>query len=220
MANAGGSPNILSGSLEGSLEATGETADPDALSGRGEIFLRNGKLQQYSLLVALGQILQIEDLMRLQLDQAEVHFHLSPGIVTVDQLILRSPNIRLSAHGTIDFNGRLHLAAQLALNEKIRRQLFEPIRENFQPLADSSGYSAVGFHVNGTVERPKTDLMEKVVGRDLRDLGGVISSLFGRHHKKKKTEPLPSPTPNESPSASPLPNESMPPVSSTPASTP
>ena len=55
----------------------------------------------------LGQILQIDELMQLHLEQAEVHFHISPGIVIIDQLLLRSPNIRLSATGTIKFDGKL-----------------------------------------------------------------------------------------------------------------
>ena len=75
--------------------------------------------------------------------------------------------------------------SQLALNDKIRRQLFEPIRVNFRPVNEPAGYAAIDFHVSGTSERPKTDLMEKVVGHDLRDLGGVISSLFG-HAKEEK----------------------------------
>ena len=202
MANAGGPPDMIEGLLEGFLEASGKTADSNALTGHGEIHLRNGKLKQYSLLVALGQILQIDELTRLQLEQAEVYFRITPGIVTIDRLLLRSPNIRLSATGTIRFNGKLRLNAQLALNDKIRRQLFAPIRENFQPMNDQPGYAAVPFQVTGTVERPKTDLMEKVVGHDLRDLGGVISSLFG-HGKKKK----PSPTPTPSPAPSIPPNE-------------
>ena len=79
----------------------------------------------------------------------------------------------------------------------LRRQLFGPIRENFQAVADSPGYAAVDFKVSGTVDRPKTDLMDKLVGRDLRDLSGVISSLFGHGKKKKKpTEPA-APSPNE-----------------------
>jgi hypothetical protein len=86
------------------------------------------------------------------------------------------------------------------LNDKVRRQLFAPIRENFQPLQDLPGYAAVDFKVSGSIDRPKTDLMDKLVGRDLRDLGGVISSLFG-HAKKKKPEEAASPSP--SPSASP-----------------
>ncbi len=214
MANAGGPSGTIEGRLEGFLEATGKTADSHALSGRGEIVLRDGKLRQYSLLVALGQILQIDELMRLQLEQAEVHYRISPGIVTIDQLLLRSPNIRLSATGTINFNGKLQLAAQLALNDKIRRQLFAPIRENFQPISNPPGYAAVAFKINGTVDRPRTNLMEKVVGHDLNDLGSVISSIFRGHTKKKKPTPSPTPTPF------PPPNESTPAPSLAPAPSP
>jgi hypothetical protein len=192
---------MVQGRVEGFLNAKGKTADSNALAGRGEIFLRDGKLQQYSLLVALGQILQIDELMQLQLEQAEVKYHISPGIVTIDRLLLRSPNIRLTATGTVSFSGKLHLESQLALNDKVRRQLFTPIRENFQALKEPPGYAAVDFKVSGTVERPKTDLMDKLVGRDLRDLSGVISSLFGHGKKKKPAEAVaPSPTPTASPS--------------------
>ena len=201
MTNAGGPAGMIQGRVEGFLNAAGKTADSNALTGHGEIVLRDGKLQQYSLLVALGQILQIDELMQLQLDQAEVKYHISPGVVTIDELLLRSPNIRVTANGTVSFRGKLRLDARLALNDKVRRQLFAPIRANFQMLPEPAGYAAVDFKVSGTVERPKTDLMDKLVGRDLRDLGGVISSLFGHPKKKKKpaaqaTPPAPSPNDN------------------------
>jgi hypothetical protein len=196
MTNAGGPAGMIQGRVEGFLDAAGKTADSNALTGHGEIILHEGKLQQYSLLVALGQILQIDELMQLHLDQAEIKYHISPGIVTIDQLLLRSPNIRLTATGTISFQGKLRLDSQLALNDKVRRQLFTPIRKNFQALKEPAGYAAVDFKVSGTVERPKTDLMDKLVGRDLRDLGGVISSLFGHAKKKKPAEEVkPSPSP-------------------------
>ena len=223
MTNAGGPAGMIQGRVEGFLDATGKTADSNALAGKGEIILRDGKVQQYSLLVALGQILQIDELMQLHLEQAQVNYHINPGIITIDQLLLRSPNIRLSATGTISFSGKLRLDSQLALNEKIRRQLFAPIRDNFQPLNDPAGYAAVDFKVSGTVERPKTNLMDKVVGHDLRDLGGVISSLFSGHSKKKKppVESSPSPAPPvPSPLPSTSPNDVVPEVSATPAATP
>jgi len=213
MTNAGGPAGMIQGRVEGFLDAAGKTADSNALTGHGEIVLREGKLQQYSLLVALGQILQIDELMQLHLEQAEVKYHISPGIVTIDQLLLRSPNIRLTATGTISFSGKLRLDSQLALNDKVRRQLFTPIRENFQTLKEPAGYAAVDFKVSGTVERPKTDLMDKLVGRDLRDLGGVISSLFGHTKKKKKPaeRETPSPTPTSSPNdTAPTPSSSEP----------
>ena len=184
--NAGGPKGMVKGELEGSFQASGKTADPNALIGRGEIFLRDGRVQQYSLLVLLGQILQIEELQELHLEQAEAKYHLSPGLVTIDDLILRSPNIRLTASGTVAFDGRLKLDSQLAINDRIRGQLFKAIRVNFQPT-NEPGYSAIDFQVSGTIDRPSTNLMDRLVGRDLTNM---LNSLFGgkkdRSKKKKK----------------------------------
>jgi hypothetical protein len=197
--NAGGPKGIVKGKLEGSFQASGKTADPNALIGSGEIFLRDGRIQQYSLLVLLGQVLQIEELKELHLEQAEAKYHLSPGLVTVDELILRSPNIRLTASGTVAFDGKLKLDSQLAINDRIRGQLFKAIRDNFQPI-NEPGYSAIDFQVVGTVDRPSTNLVERLVGRDL---SSMLNSFFlgkrDRPKKKKKQieEAMPaSPTPS------------------------
>ena len=115
-------------------------------------------------------------------------------MVTIDELVLRSANIHLSATGTVSFRGKLHLASRLAINEKIRAQLFKPIRTNFQPT-EEPGYSAVDFEVTGTLERPKTNLLEKVVGRDLKDL---VNSFWGGKSDKPKKKKGAQTTPDES----------------------
>lgn len=214
VSDAGGPHGMIQGKLEGQFDGTGATSDPAALNGSGEIQLHDGQVQQYSLLVALGQILQIEELQQLHLEQAEAKYHVTPGLVTIDELVLRSPNIKLSATGTITFEGKLKLDSQLAINDKIRGQLFKPIRENFHPIAEA-GYSAVEFQVGGTVDRPKTNLVEAVVGRDLKD---IVSGFFGggkkadKEKKKRRKaaeesengpEPVVSPTPTAEESASP-----------------
>ena len=206
ISEAGGPPGTMTGKLEGYLDAMGTTADPNALNGAGEILLHDGQVQQYSLLVALGQLLQIEELRQLHFDQAQVKYHINPGVVTIDELIFRSENIRLTAVGTVTFGGKLQLESQLAVSEKMRSQLFRAIRENFQPI-DEPGYSAVSFQVSGTVGRPKTNLMDKLIGRDLKDLSSVISGLMGggkSDRKKKKTAEDAAPTPAAS--ASPRPS--------------
>ncbi|HWY50828.1 MAG TPA: AsmA-like C-terminal region-containing protein [Chthoniobacterales bacterium] len=197
---AGGPSGVLQGKLEGSLQTEGKTTDPDALTGNGEVFLHDGQLRQYNLLVALGQLFQIEELTQLHLDQAEAKYHLAPGVVTIDELVLRSTNIRLSATGTVSFRGKLHLSSRLAINEKVRAQLFKPIRTNFQPT-EEPGYSAVDFEVSGTLERPKTNLLEKVVGRDLKDL---VNSLWGgKTDKPKKKKGAQTNTDESTPPTSP-----------------
>ena len=208
VSEAGGPPGVIKGKLEGSFDATGKSSDSSAINGRGEIYLRDGQLQQYSLLVALGQILQIEELTQLQLQQADVKYHIDPGVVTVDELILRSPNVRVSATGTIGFNGKLRLQSQLAINDKIRAQLFSPIRDNFAPT-NEPGYFALDFQVNGTIDRPKTNLMEKLVGRNLKDfVSGLLGGSKADRPKKKRTQesdsdvlPEPSAAPSRNPDA-------------------
>jgi type II secretion system protein N len=201
---AGGNLGTVVGKLEGHLDATGKTADPNALAGSGEIVLHNGQVRQYSLLVALGQLLQIQELQQLRLDEARVKYHINPGVVTIDGLVFRSENIRLTATGTVSFDGKLQLELQLAVNEKMRSQLFRAIRDNFKPI-DEPGYTAVNFQVGGTVGRPKTNLMDKLIGRDLKDLGSVITELIGGGKPKKKpanepAAPAPaSPTPSVTP---------------------
>jgi hypothetical protein len=215
--DAGGSHGMIQGKLEGNFEASGNASDSYVLAGTGQVVLHDGQLQQYSLLVALGQILQIEELTQLHLEQAEANYHVTPGLVTIDRLILRSPNIRLSATGTVNFNGKLHLDSQLAINDKIRNQLYRPIRENFQPTGED-GYSSVQFQVGGSLDRPRTNLVDRVVGRDLKD---IVSGLLGgkKGDKQNKKKPMknaapPAETPEgdaeSSPSASPAESASSP----------
>jgi type II secretion system protein N len=197
VAEAGGSRDMIRGVLEGTFDATGKTADPDALTGSGTILLQNGHVQQFAVLAALGQLLQIEELMQLDLEQAEAKYRLAGNTVLVDELLLRSPNLRLTATGSISLRGKLALDSVLAINEKIRSQLFRGIRENFVPTSEPGEY-ALQFHVGGTVDKPKTDLMERAVGGDLKDLGGVIDALLG-HGKSKKKKNADSTTPSAPP---------------------
>jgi hypothetical protein len=214
IANAGGPKGVVQGKLEGSFQASGKTADPEAFVGKGEISLRDGRVQQYSLLVLLGELLQIEELRELQLEQAEAKYHVNPGLVTIDELILRSPNTRLTASGTVTFNGKLKLDSQLAINDKIRGQLFKAIRQNFQPI-NEPGYSAIDFQVGGTIDRPSTNLMDRLVGRDLSNM---INSFFGGGKKervKKKKKQIEEAVP-ATPSTSASPPEAQPEATATP----
>jgi uncharacterized protein involved in outer membrane biogenesis len=198
---AGGPHEIVQGLLEGTLNASGNTAD--ALSGEGTIALRDGHVQQFTVLAAIGQLLQIEELTQLDLEQAEAKFHLANREVLIDELLLRSPNLRLSAAGSVTFDGKLALNSTLSINEKIRGQLFRGIRENFVATNEPGQY-ALPFRISGTIDRPTTDLMERAVGTDLKNLGGVIDALLGRGKNRKKkhsdaTTPESSPTPTPTP---------------------
>ena len=210
--DAGGPKGMVQGKLEGNFEASGKTAGPASVTGHGAIFLRDGQVRQYSLLVALGQLLQIEELMQLHLQQAEAQYHITPGVINIDTLVLRSPNIRLSAKGTVTLAGKLKLDSRLAINDKIRGQLFNMVRDNFTPSSEP-GYYALDFQVGGTIDRPKTNLMDRLVGRGLKDL---FNEFMGTGKPKKKHgAPTETPTPEASPAMTP----SSPPPTAAPTET-
>ena len=211
--NAGGPKGMVKGTLEGSLQASGKMANPDALVGEGEIFLRDGRVQQYRLLVLLGQILQIEELQELHLEQADAKYHLRPGLVTIDELVLRSPNIRLTSAGTVGFDGTMQLNSQLAINDRVRSQLFKAIRDNFHRI-DDPGYSAIEFQVGGTIERPSTNLVEQVVGRDI---SSMLNSFFGgKKDRPKKKKKVAEDATTAEPSVSSAPDAALPEATATP----
>ncbi len=201
VAQAGGGKETVRGVLEGTLNASGKIADRAALTGTGTIALEGGHVQQFALLSAVGQLLQIEELTQLDLQQAEAKYRLAGNSVLIDELVLRSPNLRLDATGSLSFDGKVALDSKLTINDKIRGQLFRGMRENFAATERAGEYS-LPFHVGGTLAKPKTDLMQRAVGVDLKNIGGVIDALFGRgkNRKKKDAEALASPTPAVAPS--------------------
>jgi hypothetical protein len=70
----------------------------------------------------------------------------------------------------------------------------------------------VSFQVSGTVGRPKTNLMDKLIGRDLKDLSSVITGLIGGGKSEKKKKPADGPAAaapaSSPPSATPAPSAS------------
>src|SRR5204862_8017709 len=147
-------------------------------------------------------------------EQADAKYHFRPGLVTVDQLVLRSPNIRLTSSGTVAFDGTLQLKSQLAINDRIRGQLFKPIRDNFHRI-DDPGYSAIEFQVGGTIDRPSTNLVEQVVGRDI---SSMLDSFFGgkKDRLKKKKKPTEEAI-TAAPSPAISPEQALPEVTVTPS---
>ena len=91
--------------------------------------------------------------------------------MTIDQLLLRSPNIRLSAKRHDQFPGETAAGFAIALNARCAAT-FRPNPGKFSGRSGTGRLRVVVIsRVAARVDRPKTDLMDKLVVRDLRDLG-------------------------------------------------
>jgi len=175
------------GELGGEIELSGEGGRLDSAEGPGKIWLRHGRLRQLELLQAIGQVLGIRELSDFHLQDAHADFHISDGRVHVDDLILAAPDLQLGAKGTIRFDQRVSLDAQLAVEDAIVKRLPSLVSEGFG-TADN-GRRTIGFSIGGTTSKLKTNLMDKLIVHKIdAQFGGLLNSLFGKKDDKKKND--------------------------------
>ena len=178
-----------SGQLGGEIEISGESGRVERAEGPGKIWLRNGQLRQLDLLQAIGQVLGIRELSDFHLQDAHADFHISGQKVHLDQLTLAAPDLQLAAKGTIRFDQKVSLDAQLAVEDAIVKRLPSLVSEGFG-TADN-GRRTIDFTIGGTTSKLKTNLMDKLIVHKIdAQFGGLLDSLFGKRDddKKKKDE--------------------------------
>ncbi|MEA3188493.1 MAG: hypothetical protein QOD99_2323 [Chthoniobacter sp.] len=214
LSEAGALSGQISGAATGWLDLYGHAGDPQSVGGSGYLTLVNGRMQQYELFQMLGQALQIPELTRLDLQQAQVGFRVGEGSVQVDEILMRSPNIKLTAHGDVRFDGALRLDARLTINQRISRQLPAFVETNFLP-GEEPDTRYVDFAITGTVSKPRADLMDRILGRKIqKEVGALFQNIFGGKRKpdeKKKEKKakgsatdMASPSPSATASPSPV----------------
>ncbi|MDX2080948.1 MAG: AsmA-like C-terminal region-containing protein [Terrimicrobiaceae bacterium] len=192
VAEAGLTEEGTRGKLFGDLQIEGTPGRPESVAGRGRVELRSARFEPASFVRQLGELLSIEELQMLQLRTAEADFTIADREVRVDRMVMESENLVVDAKGPAAFDGSLDLDARLHLNERLRRDLRALVGKNLKPSDDRPGYMHIPFQVTGTVERPESDLLDKVVGERLgRDMGGLLRGLLGTPGGKK-TSPAPT----------------------------
>lgn len=193
ISEAGGPFGQATGLLDGSLELQGKTRDIRTVRGAGHLAVANGWVRQYDLFQQIGQYLRIEELSQLSLERAQTDFHVADARITVDRLVVRSPNLSVLAKGKIRFDGRLDLDARLTINPKISHRLPDFIEKNFTPV-ENSEERFVDFDITGTVRKPKTNLRERILGHKLQEQVVDFLQGFMKPHKPEQPAVVPSPT--------------------------
>ena len=188
------------GKLQGNFDLYGTLGDEKSIAGFGHAQLGGGRMEQLPLVQLIGGIL-LMDVKDIEVRQAQLDLRVGEGKVFVDSLVMESPSLSLTAKGTSDFDGKLELAARLAVNSKLSRQLPGWVDANFQPVPGGN-WRDVGFTVGGTLSHPDTDLLQVMVGKKLgNQFMNLLQAVSGKHKKKgddkKKPEPEPTPTQEE-----------------------
>ena len=192
LADASLGNSAAEGSVSGNMDLGGIAGIPSSSEGKGLLNCTGAVIQPVDFLRQIGQILQIDELQLLRLAEANCAFRIVSGNIVVEDLLLRSENLILTAKGPVLPSGDLDLQARLLFNEKLTGRLRGLLGQKLT-VAPEPGYSQVPFHVTGTATNPKTDLVERLTGiRIGGDLGGILQGLFGRPSPPKTDQTTPA----------------------------
>lgn len=184
--DAGWQPEQASGTLKGKISLRGSSKKLKRAEGLGELTLVNGQFRQLELFQTIGQVLQISELSNLRLNNGHALFRIGDERVFIDQILLESTDLALVAGGNAKFDGKLALQASLGVSEKLVKQLPGMVKENFGET-DAKGFRSVTFEITGNVDRPRSNLLDKIVGRQVpSQFEDFVSGLFGGSKKKEK----------------------------------
>jgi uncharacterized protein involved in outer membrane biogenesis len=185
---AGWQPGQAAGALSGGLELRGNSSDIERAEGKGDLTLDNGQFRQLEFFQTIGQILQINELSNLRLKNARAQFHVADEKTFIDRVALETTDLQLSAKGVARFDGKLQLDAQLAVADRLGRQLPGFVRDNFNAPNDE-GWRAIDFKISGRTDKPKYDLLDRIIGQRIgSQFEDLVSSIFGAGGKKEKKE--------------------------------
>jgi len=184
---AGGILDQAHGTLEGSFQLAGYIRDPSLALGDGSLEIKTGYLDQYPMLKELGRWTQIDELQRLDLEQALSKFSVVGQDIKVNSLQLISKNCQVNLSGTVESAQKLDLSGRLTVSQFLSQKIPNELEENFAKSKDGES-RYLDFQVTGSVLKPQTDLFDRIIG----DKGKLFKRLFHTDRKEKRQDRIPA----------------------------
>jgi len=167
----------LEGTLSASFEIDGRNAPRREVRGKARADLAGGRMIPSEYLQGLGQVLGIRELQGLEFREAYAELRIEDDFVHVAPMWLRADEFAVEMTGPVARSGALDLKARLFLGPSSAARLAALTGREF-PAADIEGMSdfrVVSFQVNGTLEKPQSDLAARLLGGGV---GGKIGQFF------------------------------------------
>jgi hypothetical protein len=182
----------FSGIANGNLEIEGLAAQSSSIKGKADLRIENGFFKGLGLLQLIGQIFQIIELSNLKVKAAVARMTIADRSVRIDELSVQSDDMSFLAPGVIGFDRQISLNAKLSLPERmLSGKNMQPFNSRFSS-ADAAGNRSIDFAITGSIDKPRTNLLEKITGEGV---GNVLQHLIGNFLKPRQTEPKTEATP-------------------------
>jgi hypothetical protein len=138
------------------------------------------------MLQEIGRWTQIDELQRLDLEEADSNFRIVGPRVQVDSIRLISKNCQINLAGTVEESQRLDLKGRLTITQFLSQKIPNELEDNFVATDDGRG-RYLDFQVSGSLQKPETNLFDRIIG-DRRKL--LQRLLHGNHSDRSKPEPV------------------------------
>ena len=154
-------PNVM-GILSGTIELKGTGNDTKLLNGKANLVFKDGSCKEIEMVTDIGSKLGMEELANFSIPEAKADIVIWNGRLKIQPLTISAPPLALRATGTAKLDGKLDLDAQLFADQKFLADR-GAVAAQFGP-ADANGLRAVPFEIDGTLTKPKHNLVERLTG--------------------------------------------------------
>ena len=186
----------LAGIANGDVKFAGLALQAASITGSAQLQIENGFFKGLGLLQLVGQIFQIQELSNLKIKTATARMDIADANIRLNELSMQSEDLSFSAPGVIGFNRQLSLNARLSLPERmLNGRNIQPFNSRFSP-ADKLGNRSIDFAITGSLDKPQTNLLEKIAGDGV---GNVFQQLIGNFLKPRQPDQKPEPSPATNP---------------------
>lgn len=170
---------VSSGFLQGTTRFSGIVEDPQSLHGLGTLQLVNTELKTADFFGPLSRFFSLEELQLLKLREAKANYTFSSDSLRIDSARLQSNNMLLTTHGTISFQGKVGLEAELVLSGKCATYIKNVLPQDLLSMVNQKGYCTIPFRIFGSLSNLKSNFSEKILIPQIpNNIGGALQQLL------------------------------------------
>lgn len=155
-----GQSQWLDGNLTTQCRIEGRFEAPELLQGTGTLEITEGTLSGLVFLKELGQLFPNQTFPETNFDSITGNYKIAEKKMTIYNLEAVSENVELTGTGTISINRELNIDMRLSLSPEFTAMMNPEISSQFNLRNDD--FSTITFTVAGTLDEPKSNLIEKL----------------------------------------------------------
>ncbi len=203
--DADAEPPNLEGTLNASLEMKGIGDNRKTFTGKGSLTLRNGRCREMDAIRDVGEVFQMEQIANFAISEAKSDFEIGMDRVFIRKLSIEAAPLGITAQGSVRLDGnKLNLTAMFNADEKLIAKQIPELQKQFLP-PDEKHQRGVAFEIEGSLTKPKNNLIQKITGtkdRKKQKVLAVESLILSTRPDKQPDKPdedKPEPAPSEKP---------------------